>query len=44
MRRVKTGELAYPNEAARSFLERSTTMKILLKVIGVFGVSLVMSG
>ena len=44
MQRVKTGDLAYPNKAARSFLERSMTMKILLKVVGVFGVSLVMSG
>ena len=42
--RVKTIDLAYPNKAARSLLERSMTMKILLKVIGVFGVSLVMSG
>lgn len=28
----------------RSFLERSTVMKTLLKTVGVLGVSLVMSG
>lgn len=44
MERVKTIDLAYPNKATRSLLERSMTMKVLLKVIGVFGVSLVMSG
>ncbi|KAL8640578.1 MAG: hypothetical protein Q9226_008732, partial [Calogaya cf. arnoldii] len=42
--RVKTSDLAFPNKATRSFLEKSKIMKILLKVIGVFGVSLVMSG
>ena len=44
MERIKTSDLASPNKLTRSFLERSTIMKTLLKVVGVFGVSLVMSG
>ncbi|KAL9099427.1 MAG: hypothetical protein Q9163_005073 [Psora crenata] len=43
MERVQTSDLAYTNKHTRSFLERSAIMKTLLKVIGVFGVSLVMS-
>lgn len=43
MERVKTSDLKY-GKTTRSFLERSTIMKSLLKVVGVLGVSLVMSG
>ena len=42
--RIKTSDLAAPNKATRSFLENSKIMKVLLKAVGVFGVSLVMSG
>lgn len=44
MKRVESSDLASPNKATRSFLEKSKIMKILLKVIGVLGISLVMSG
>lgn len=43
MERVKTSDLATSNKLTRSFLESSSIMKILLKLIGVLGVSLVMS-
>lgn len=44
MERVKTTELKFSSKSARSFIERSKFVKTLLKVIGVLGVSLVMSG
>ncbi|KAL8807108.1 MAG: hypothetical protein Q9182_000941 [Xanthomendoza sp. 2 TL-2023] len=43
MERVHTTELTSTSKHTRSFLERSTVVKTLLKVVGVFGVSLVMS-
>ena len=43
MERVKTNELKTGSKSARSFMERSGFMKALLKVVGVLGVSLVMS-
>lgn len=44
MERVKSSDLKSTNKVTRSFLERSGVMKALLKVVGVLGVSLVMSG
>lgn len=44
MERVMTGELKPSSKHARNFLERSAFMKVFLKVVGVMGVSLVMSG
>ena len=44
MERVTTGELKSSSKHTRNFLERSTFMKIFLKLVGVLGVSLVMSG
>ena len=44
MERVETQDLRRENKAARSFIERSTFMKALLKIVGVLGVSLVMAG
>lgn len=44
MERVKTSDLKASSKSARSFIERSTFMKTLLKIVGVLGVSLVMSG
>lgn len=44
MERVKSNELKPSNKSARNFMERSTFMKALLKVVGVLGVSLVISG
>ena len=44
MERVRTNELRPGSKSARSFMEKSTVMKTLLKVVGVLGVSLVMSG
>ncbi len=44
MERVTTGELISSSKHTRNFLERSTFMKIFLKLVGVLGVSLVMSG
>ena len=44
MERVKTQDLRKQNKVARSLVERSAFMKTLLKVVGVLGVSLVMSG
>ena len=43
LERVETSKLKNGNRT-RTFLERSATMKALLKVIGVLGVSLVMAG
>lgn len=39
-----TNDLKPSSKHTRNLLERSAFMKILLKVVGVFGVSLVMSG
>lgn len=44
MERAKTTDLNTSSKSTRSFIERSTFMKLLLKVVGVAGVSLVMSG
>ena len=44
MERVTTNELNQSSKSTRNFMERSTFMKMLLKVVGVLGVSLVMSG
>lgn len=44
MERVKSVDLKPSSKSTRSFIEGSTVMKTLLKVIGVLGVSLVMSG
>ena len=44
MERVKTNELNPSSKSARNFMERSAFMKALLKIVGVLGVSLVMSG
>jgi len=44
MERVMTGELKQSSKHARNFLERSVFMKVFLKIVGVLGVSLVMSG
>lgn len=44
MERAKSVDLTTSSKNARSFIERSSFMKALLKVVGVAGVSLVMSG
>lgn len=44
MERVRTNELSSGSKSARNFMERSAFMKALLKIVGVMGVSLVMSG
>lgn len=44
MERVKTNELKPGSKSARNFMEKSAIMKALLKIVGVLGVSLVMSG
>ena len=44
MERVKTNELSTGSKSARNFMEKSAVMKALLKIVGVLGVSLVMSG
>lgn len=44
MERVKTNELGPGSKSARNLMERSSFMKALLKIVGVMGVSLVMSG
>jgi KUP system potassium uptake protein len=43
MERYKTNELRPEGRGLRSFFENSTTAKVLLKVIGVVGISLVMA-
>lgn len=43
MERVMTNELSSGSKSARNFMEKSATMKTFLKVVGVLGVSLVMS-
>lgn len=44
MERVTTNELSTGSKSARNFMEKSAVMKALLKIVGVLGVSLVMSG
>lgn len=44
MERVKSSDLRASSKSVRSFIERSTMTKALLKILGVVGVSLVMSG
>ena len=44
MERVKSNELSTGSKSARNFMEKSAVMKALLKIVGVLGVSLVMSG
>ena len=44
MERVKSNELKPGSKSARNLMERSVFLKALLKVVGVLGVSLVMSG
>ena len=44
MERVKSSDLKPTSRSARTFIERSSVVKTLLKVVGVLGVSLVMSG
>ena len=44
MERVNTNELKTGSKSARNLMERSAFMKALLKIVGVLGVSLVMSG
>ncbi len=43
MERIKTSDMKTGNKQARNFMENSRIMKAFLKVVGVFGVSLVMS-
>lgn len=43
MERVRTSDLKAGNKQARNFMEKSRGMQALLKVVGVLGVSLVMS-
>lgn len=43
MERVETDDLRYGAKTTRSFLEKSKVSQYLLRVLGVFGVSLVMS-
>lgn len=43
MERYMSSDLKRPGRSFRSLIERSSTMKTLLKVVGVLGVSLVMS-
>jgi len=44
MERTGTNDLKPTTRSARTFIERSSVVKTILKVIGVLGVSLVMSG
>lgn len=44
MERAKTTDLTTSSKNTRSFIERNSYMKVLLKVVGIAGVSLVMSG
>ena len=44
MERVESTEIIGTSKSTRSLLETSSALKAILKVIGVFGVSLVMSG
>jgi hypothetical protein len=42
--RVLTSDLRPVSRSARDFIERSRTAQVILKLVGVFGVSLIMSG
>lgn len=44
MQRFNTDDLQKPNLITRNFLERSKFMKWLLKIVGAFGVSLLLAG
>lgn len=44
MERFDTGQMKPANKTIRTFIERSRIVKICLKVIGVFGMSFVLSG
>ena len=44
MERALTGELKPSSKHTRNFVERNAFMKVFLKIVGVLGVSLVMSG
>lgn len=44
MERVLTSEMRSSAKSARNFIERSRIAKVFLKVLGVFGVAMVMSG
>ena len=44
MERVRTSELKTGGKATRNIMERNRAMKFLLKLVGVLGVSLIMSG
>ena len=44
MERVQSNEMRPGGKSARHFIEESRIAKIFLKLVGVFGVSLVMSG
>lgn len=44
MERIQTSDLKPTSRNARALVERSTLIKTILKIIGVLGVSLVMSG
>lgn len=44
MERTLSSDLRSTSKSTRSFLEQSAIMKTVLKIVGVFGVSLVMSG
>ena len=44
MERATTNELEPASRSARTFIEKSGVVKTILKIVGVLGVSLVMSG
>jgi KUP system potassium uptake protein len=44
MQRHNTNDLQKPNLMARKFMERSPFIKWTLKVVGAFGVSLLLAG
>lgn len=44
MERYNTDDLQKPNLMTRSIMERSTAIKWILKVVGAFGVALILAG
>lgn len=44
LERARTNELKAASRSTRSFIEKSSVVKTILKIVGVLGVSLVMSG
>lgn len=44
MERYSTDDLQAANQATRSIMEKSTCVKWLMKVIGAFGVALLLAG